>query len=100
QHGIDQERKARVAKPEKPVDGALAGACTIASGRIWTNVRLYNSGCNQEIATVLGGKSGQVKIRYDSGSEEWKNRDVVATQMFVRENDPAISAMVWFEPQD
>lgn len=76
-----------------------APTCASASGRIWSNVVLYkDAGCSSELATVIGGKDGKVKLRYPDGSEEWKERGVASSQ-YVKSADPAIAAKQWVEPQ-
>jgi hypothetical protein len=62
-------------------------------------VQLYqDAGCSTPLAVVLGGQTGKVKIRYGGNAEgEWKTRSVVANQMYVRKNDPAIAAASWLE---
>lgn len=80
--------------------------CVTAGGVIWTDVKLYEkSDCAQSFATVLGGnndRNGQrmVKIRFDSGEVEWKTRNAVMDQAYVKMDDPAIKAGQWKEFND
>lgn len=78
-------------------------------GRIWTGEKVYyGNGSNKAYGfEVLGGSencssmpSGRgVKVRFPSGSEEWKDRDYLISSglFFVLGNDPALSAMQWYE---
>ena len=70
--------------------------CVPASGRIWTNVRLYrDASCQSPFATVLGGSGSSVAIRFDTGETEVKTRDSVKFQSYVMTNDPAISRQLF-----
>jgi hypothetical protein len=79
----------------------LQPGCAEAAGRIWADVRLYRDAeCTQPFATVVGGgklRSGDrgVLIEFDTGEIEWKTRDAVTTQAFVRTDDPAHSSKLW-----
>lgn len=76
-------------------------SCTQAAGRVYADVRLYRDAqCTQPFATVVGGgklSDGQrgVLIKFDTGEMEWKTRDAVITQAYIRSNDPAVDAGLW-----
>ena len=75
--------------------------CTKASSYIWTNVRLYqDSSCTQPFATVYAGGQLQdgrkgVLLKFDSGATEWKVREAVTSQSYVKTDDPAIKAQLF-----
>lgn len=82
------------------------------SGNIWSGVKTYYGPGHRYVGEILGGNSdyvdpmtGQkirgVKIRYPSGSEEWKDRDAIIqdARWQVNANDPALDAMLWHEFQ-
>lgn len=77
--------------------------CTKASSYIWTNVRLYgDSSCTQPFATVYAGGQLQdgrkgVLLKFDNGTTEWKAREAVTSQSYVKTDDPAIKAMLFRE---
>jgi|JFJP01.1.fsa_nt_gi hypothetical protein len=77
--------------------------CTKASSYIWANVRLYqDSSCRQPFATVYAGGQLQdgrkgVLLKFDSGATEWKARESVTSQSYVKTDDPAIKAMLFRE---
>jgi len=82
----------------KPPSSTVTSGCVSASGRIWSDVQLYlDSTCNTPQAVVIGGKDDRVKVRFPSGSEEWKTREVVRS-LYVKAEDPAIKAQQWIEP--
>lgn len=80
-----------------------------AYGNIWVGVELYFGPNKSYVGQVLGGNDHYIdpttgrtirgiKIRYNNGSEEWKNRDAIINgYWYVKENDPAISAQRWRE---
>ena len=81
-----------------------------AGGHLWSGVWLYY-GANPSkmiVGQVLGGNDKYVdrhtsqafrgiKLRMQSGSEEWKDRGaiVVDGRWFVRRNDPALETQGW-----
>lgn len=75
--------------------------CDLASGYIWTNVLLYrDSECTKPFAIVAGGgklTTGEkgVLLKFDTGELEWKKREAVTQQAYVKTNDPAIKTMLW-----
>jgi hypothetical protein len=77
--------------------------CTKASGYIWTDVRLYqDSRCTQPFATVYAGGQLQdgrkgVLLKFDNGVTEWKAREAVTSQSYVKTDDPAIEAKLFRE---
>jgi hypothetical protein len=83
-----------------------ASNCVTAGGVIWTDARLHlDSSCSKPFATVLGGTENRnglrmVKIRFDTGEVEWKAREAVADQVYVKLDDPALKAMKWYEIND
>lgn len=92
--------------PTKPAIAKTETKCVTAGGVMWTGVKLYEkSDCAKSFATILGGnndRNGQrmVKIRFDSGEVEWKTRNAVMDQAYVKMDDPAIKAGQWKELND
>ncbi len=78
-------------------------------GKIWTGVKVYyGTGDTKAYGfEILGGSencpslpSGRgVKVLYPSGSKEWKDREYLVSSglFYVLDNDPAISAIQWYE---
>lgn len=77
--------------------------CTKASSYIWSNVRLYqDSSCTKPFATVYAGGQLQdgrkgVLLKFDNGVTEWKAREAVTSQSYVKTDDPAIKAQLFRE---
>jgi hypothetical protein len=75
---------------------------------LWVGVRLYSAPANDAFtgevlggnrryyASVLGETIDGVKIRFESGSMEWKLRSTAATY-YIRRDDPKISDRTWKE---
>jgi len=81
-----------------------------AGGNLWAGVMLYYGPSRMVVGTVLGGNeryrspSGDtfrgLKIRYPSGSEEWKDRNAVNLgPWYIRCDDPALARMEWYTIQ-
>lgn len=93
------ETKVTASQEEAPKNNQPS--CTQAAGSVYANVRLYRDAqCTQPFATVVGGgklSDGQrgVLIKFDTGEMEWKTRDAVITQAYIRSNDPAVNAGLW-----
>lgn len=78
-----------------------------AASHLWTGVVLYDSRSKQPVFEVLGGSENYLapngerirglKVRYPSGSVEWKDRTwVIGSGRFVvRATDPALQRMEW-----
>jgi hypothetical protein len=79
-----------------------------AGADLWTGVRLYTAPANdafsgevlggnrQHYAAALGETIDGVKIRFASGSVEWKIRSTAATY-YVRHDDPSLRQRAWRE---
>jgi hypothetical protein len=80
----------------KPAPAQKNEKCVSAIGMVWTGVRLHlDSDCAKPFATIVGGnenRNGQrmVRIRFDSGDMEWKTREAVIDQAYVKSDDPAL----------
>jgi hypothetical protein len=80
-----------------------------ARGRLWTGVKLYHGPARMYVGDALGGnnnyrdpltgeKMRAVKVRMESGSEEWKSRNaIVVGPWYVRRDDPALAPREWYE---
>ena len=76
---------------------------------VFSGVKVYyGRGANKAYGFEILGGSGDctimpsgkgVKVRYPSGSEEWKDRDhiVLSDLYFYLDNDPAAKALLWYE---
>lgn len=79
-----------------------------APGNLWRGVKLYYGPTKFYVGEVLGGNDHYVspftgkeirgvKIRYPSGSEEWKDRSamVIDGRWYIKCDDPALARMDW-----
>ena len=87
---------------EETADGYIP-----ASSNLWSGVKLYNGDARSYAFEVLGGNENYqtasgasirgVKVRYPSGSEEWKDRSYItgSDDYWVKSDDPALKAQKW-----
>ena len=78
-----------------------------AGGNLWIGVKLYYGPAKMYVGEVLGGNENYVspltgtrfrgvKVMMSNGSEEWKDRDAIASgEWYVLSDDPAHERMEW-----
>lgn len=64
---------------------------------IYSDIQLYvgDDSCKQYLAYVVGGNNDEVLIQYPSGERNWKKRQAIYDQTWVRQSDPAYQAKLW-----
>jgi hypothetical protein len=83
----------------------LQPKCIPSLANVWSDVHLYlDSACTKPFATIVGGGKLQdgrkgVLLKFDTGETEWKLRESVTGQTFIKTDDPARTAMQYQEVQ-
>lgn len=88
--------------------GSTSDGFVQASSNLWAGEKLYYGERRTYAFEILGGNDNYtdpvsgatfrgLKVRYPSGSEEWKDRDyIVSSKIYwIKEDDPALQAQRW-----